>query len=179
MKQSGGFIWVYSEVGIGTTFKIYFPRVEAKVHTSLERDETLDASKWRGTETVLLVEDENAVRHPALEFLKQCGYTVIEARDGLQAVDVVHKHERPIDLMVTDVVMPGMSGGQLAELLAEKYPNMKVLFVSGYSEQVVLRHRIASLHSNFLQKPFTLKSLAAKVREMLDATAAAAVGAGQ
>jgi len=179
VKQSGGFIWVYSEVGIGTTFKIYFPRVEAKVHTSLERDETLDASKWRGTETVLLVEDENAVRHPALEFLKQCGYTVIEARDGLQAVDVVHKHERPIDLMVTDVVMPGMSGGQLAELLAEKYPNMKVLFVSGYSEQVVLRHRIASLHSNFLQKPFTLKSLAAKVREMLDATAAAAVGAGQ
>ena len=126
-----------------------------------------------------LVEDENAVRHPAMEFLKQCGYTVIEARDGLQAVDAVHKHERPIDLMVTDVVMPGMGGGQLAELLAEKYPTMKVLFVLGYSEQVVLRHRIASLRSNFLQKPFTLKSLAAKVRERLDATAAAAVGAGQ
>src|SRR5437660_1875497 len=79
VKQSGGFIWVYSEVGIGTTFKIYLPRVEAKVRMAPERDEILDASKWRGTETVLLVEDENAVRHPAMEFLKQCGYTVIEA----------------------------------------------------------------------------------------------------
>ena len=84
-----------------------------------------------------------------------------------------------IDLLVTDVVMPGMSGGQLAELLAERYPRMKVLFVSGYSEQVVLRHKIANLHTNFLQKPFTLKSLAAKVREVLDASAAAAAGAGR
>ena len=119
------------------------------------------------------------MRHPAFEFLKQCGYTVIEAKGGLQAIDVVHKHRGTVDLMVTDVVMPGMSGGQLAELLAEKYPNMKVLFVSGYSEQVVLRHQIASLRANFLQKPFTLKSLAAKVREVLDATTAAAAGAGQ
>jgi len=114
-----------------------------------------------------------------LEFQKQCGYTVIEAKDGLQAIDVVHKLGGTVDLMVTDVVMPGMSGGQLAELLAEKYPDMKVLFVSGYSEQVVLRHQIASLHANFLQKPFTLKSLAAKVREVLDAATAAAAGAGQ
>jgi two-component system, cell cycle sensor histidine kinase and response regulator CckA len=88
-----------------------------------------------------------------MEFLKQCGYTVIEAKDGLQAVDAVHKHEHPIDLMVTDVVMPGMGGRQLAELLTEKCPNMKVLFVSGYSEQVVLRHRIASLYSNFCRNP--------------------------
>ncbi|HST09520.1 MAG TPA: response regulator, partial [Terriglobales bacterium] len=139
-----------------------------------------DASKLRGSETVLLVEDENAVRHPTFEFLKQCGYKVIEAKDGLQAIGAAHKHDGPIDLMVTDVVMPGMSGGQLAELLAEKYSEMKVLFVSGYSEQVVLRHKIASLQTNFLQKPFTLKSLAAKVREILDTTAAApAAGAGQ
>jgi PAS domain S-box-containing protein len=179
VKQSGGFIWVYSELGMGTAFKIYFPRVEASMRTSLEYDVIPDATKLHGTETLLLVEDENAVRHPAFEFLKQCGYTVIEAKDGLQAVDVVHKHGGTVDLMVTDVVMPGMSGGQLAELLAEKYPNMKVLFVSGYSEQVVLRHQIASLRTNFLQKPFTLKSLAAKVREVLDATTAAAAGAGQ
>jgi YesN/AraC family two-component response regulator len=104
---------------------------------------------------------------------------VIEAKDGLQAINAAHKHASTVDLMVTDVVMPGMSGGQLAELLAEKYPSMKVLFVSGYSEQVVLRRKIANLGTNFLQKPFTLKSLAAKVREVLDATAAEAAGAGQ
>jgi two-component system cell cycle sensor histidine kinase/response regulator CckA len=179
VKQSGGFIWVYSELGMGTTFKVYFPRVEARARTSVEVDVGVDASRMRGTETVLLVEDENAVRHPAFEFLKQCGYNVIEAKDGLQAIDSVHKHGSTIDVMVTDVVMPGMSGGQLAELLAERYPRMKVLFVSGYSEQVVLRHKIANVHTNFLQKPFTLKSLAAKVREVLDASAAAAAGAGR
>ena len=179
VKQSEGFIWVYSELGMGTAFKIYFPRVEARMASSSECDVILDTSKLHGTETLLLVEDESAVRHPAFEFLKQCGYTVIEAKDGLQAIDVVHKNAGNVDLMVTDVVMPGMSGGQLAELLAEKYPVMKVLFVSGYSEQVVLRHQIASLRTNFLQKPFTLKSLAAKVREILDATAAAAARAGQ
>jgi two-component system, cell cycle sensor histidine kinase and response regulator CckA len=179
VKQSGGFIWVYSEPGMGTTFKAYFPRVEARARKATEIDPSLDASKLRGSETLLLVEDENAVRHPTFEFLKQCGYKVIEAKDGLQAIGAAHKHDGPIDLMVTDVVMPGMSGGQLAELLAEKYSEMKVLFVSGYSEQVVLRHKIASLQTNFLQKPFTLKSLAAKVREILDATAAAAAGAGQ
>jgi len=168
VKQSGGFIWVYSELGMGTTFKIYFPRVEAKARKPFELDPALDPSKLRGSETVLLVEDENAVRH-----------TVIEAQNGLQAIDVSHKHQGPINLMVTDVGMPEMSGGQLAELLAEKYPEMKVLFVSGYSEQVVLRHKIVDLHANFLQKPFTLKSLAAKVREILDATKAVAAGAGQ
>jgi two-component system cell cycle sensor histidine kinase/response regulator CckA len=160
---------------MGTTFKVYFPRVEARARTSVEVDVGVDASRMRGTETVLLVEDENAVRHPAFEFLKQCGYNVIEAKDGLQAIDSVHKHGSTIDVMVTDVVMPGMSGGQLAE----RYPRMKVLFVSGYSEQVVLRHKIANVQTNFLQKPFTLKSLAAKVREVLDASAAAAAGAGR
>jgi two-component system, cell cycle sensor histidine kinase and response regulator CckA len=178
VKQSGGFIWVYSEPGMGTTFKIYFPRVEAKVRKALEETVSLDISKLRGSETVLLVEDENAVRRPTFEFLRQCGYTVIEAKAGLQAIDAAHKHQGRIDLMVTDVVMPGMSGGQLAELLGEKYSEMKVLFVSGYSEQVVQRHKIADVHSNFLQKPFTLKSLAAKMREILDATAAAAASAG-
>jgi CheY-like chemotaxis protein len=179
VKQSGGFIWVYSEPGMGTTFKIYFPRVEAKARQPLELDSSLDPAKLRGSETLLLVEDENAVRHPSFEFLKNCGCTVLEAKDGLQAIDVAHKHQGPIDLMVTDVVMPGMSGGQLAELLAERYTQMKVLFVSGYSEQVVLRHEIVDLRTNFLQKPFTLRSLAAKVREILDATTAAAAGAGQ
>ena len=91
-----------------------------------------------GSETILLVEDESAVPYAALEFLKKCGYSVIEARDGLSAVDAASKHSGPIDLVVTDVVMPGMGGGQLAELLAEKHPNIKVLFMSGYAETIVL-----------------------------------------
>ena len=132
----------------------------------------------RGSETVLLVEDENAVRQPACEFMKRCGYNVIEAKDGLQAVEAAARHKGPINLMVTDVVMPGMSGGQLAELLAEKYPKMKVLFISGYSEKVVLRHNILDVQTNFLQKPFTLKSLAAKIREVLGKASVAAGVAG-
>jgi two-component system, cell cycle sensor histidine kinase and response regulator CckA len=176
VKQSGGFVWVYSEPGMGTTFKIYFPRVEAGTRKPVRADTSIDPMALRGTETLLLVEDENAVRHPAVEFLRQCGYTVIEAKDGLQAVEAAHKYSGKIDLMVTDVVMPGMSGGQLAELLADKYSDMKMLFVSGYSEQVVLRHKILDVHGNFLQKPFTLKSLAAKIREVLGTTAAAAAG---
>ena len=127
---------------------------------------------------MLLVEDENAVRYPAAEFLKQCGYTVIEARDGLQAVAAVNQHNGPIALMVTDVVMPGMSGGQLAELLAEKYSDMKVLFVSGYSQTVVLRHKIPDVQTNFLQKPLTLKSLAAKIREVLGKASMTTASAG-
>lgn len=178
VKQSGGFVWVYSEPGMGTTFKIYLPRVESKVRKSAPAELSMDSSKLRGCETLLLVEDENAVRHPTFEFLKQCGYHVLEAKDGLQAVETAHKHGGKIDLLVTDVVMPGMSGGQLADLLAGKYSEMKVLFVSGYSEQVVSRHKIANVHTNFLQKPFTLKTLAAKVREALDRQASAAASAG-
>jgi len=117
----------------------------------------MDSSKLRGCERLLLVEDENAVRHPTFEFLKQCGYKVLEAKDGLQAVEAAHKHAGKIDLLVTDVVMPGMSGGQLAELLTGKYSDMKVLFVSGYSEQVVSRHKIADIQAAFLQKPFTVE----------------------
>jgi CheY-like chemotaxis protein len=111
------------------------------------------------TETVLLVEDENAVRHPACEFLKRCGYNVIEAKDGLEAVEAAARHKGRIDLMVTDVVMPGMSGGQLAE-------------------KVVLRHNILDMRTNFLQKPFTLKSLGGKVREVLGKASVAAGVAG-
>lgn len=167
VKQSSGFIWVASELGIGTTFRIYFPRVETRARKASDVDGAHSTVDLHGSETVLLVEDENAVRHPASEFLKRCGYTVIEAKDGLQAVEAASRRKGPIDLMVTDVVMPGMSGGPSAELLAEKYPEMKVLFVSGYSQNVVLGHNILNVQTNFLQKPFTLKSLAAKIREVL------------
>jgi two-component system cell cycle sensor histidine kinase/response regulator CckA len=179
VKQSGGFIWVYSEPGMGTTFKAYFPRVEQGARLPQAQDSNVDIRSLCGTETLLLVEDEHAVRHPACEFLRQCGYQVIEGRDGLHAVEAAHKHSRRIDLLITDVVMPGMSGGQLAELLMERDPNLKVLFMSGYSEKVVLRHKISDLHTNFLQKPFTLKSLAVKIREALGCASAAAASAGR
>jgi PAS domain S-box-containing protein len=178
VKQSGGFIWVYSEPGMGTTFKVYFPRVEESAQICRPSESDVEPEALRGRETLLLVEDENAVRHPACEFLRQCGYSVIEGRDALHAVEQAHEHSGHIDLMITDVVMPGMSGGQLAELLLERYPDMKVLFMSGYSERVVVRHQIPAPPTNFLQKPFTLKALAAKVREVLGNTAAKGVSAG-
>lgn len=178
VKQSGGFIWVYSEPGLGTTFKIYFPRVERCKRKALAGEDNCVTASPHGSETVLLVEDENAVRNPACEFLRQCGYTVIDARDGLNAVEVADKHPGKIDLMITDVVMPGMSGGQLAELLAGKYSAMKVLFVSGYSEKVVLRHKILDVQTNFLQKPFTLKALAMKIREVLGHVSVSASAGG-
>ena len=167
VKQSGGFIWVYSEVGIGTTFKIYFPRINQGASRSPKPETSESDAELRGSETLLLVEDESAVRHPASEFLKKCGYTVIEARDGLQAIEAAGKYSGKIDLMVTDVVMPGMSGGQVAELLADSRREMKVLFVSGYAERVVQNHQILDAHTNFLQKPFALASLARKIREVL------------
>jgi two-component system, cell cycle sensor histidine kinase and response regulator CckA len=174
VKQSGGFIWVYSEPGMGTAFKIYFPRVQSVTRRLPACESSGETINLLGHETLLVVEDENAVRQPACEFLRQNGYTVIEARDGLQAVEVAEKHHGRIDLMITDVVMPGMSGGQLAELLAEKYADMKVLFMSGYSEKVVLRHKILDVQTNFLPKPFTLKSLGAKIREVLGKASVAA-----
>ena len=179
VKQSGGFIWVYSEPRMGTTFKVYFPRVERGTRAPQEQDSSVDAQSLHGSETLLLVEDESAVRHPACEFLRQCGYRVIEGRNGLHAVEAAHEYSGHIDLLITDVVMPGMSGGQLAELLLERHPDLKVLFMSGYSEKVVLRHKISDLHTNFLQKPFTLRALAAKIREALGSASANAASAGR
>jgi two-component system cell cycle sensor histidine kinase/response regulator CckA len=176
VKQSGGFIWVYSERGMGTTFKVYFPRVHQGTSRTQDPRKPLAEADLRGCETLLFVEDENAVRHPAVEFLKKLGYIVIEAQDGLQAVDVASKFTGRIDLMITDVVMPGMSGGQLAGILGAKYPDMKVVFVSGYAERVVLKHKIVDVHTNFLQKPFTLQCLAGKIRETLAHRAAKAAG---
>lgn len=174
VKQSGGFIWVYSERGLGTTFKIYFPRVHQAASRTQDTRRPQPEVDLHGSETLLFVEDESAVRHPAVEFLEKCGYTVTEAQDGLQAVEAASKHPGRIDLMVTDVVMPGMSGSQLAEILGAKYPHMKVVFVSGYAERVVLKHKIVDVHTNFLQKPFTLQCLAMKIRETLARGAAAA-----
>jgi CheY-like chemotaxis protein len=175
VKQSGGFIWVNSEIHIGTTFKIYFPRIRHVPLPSVNTD-PLGDPELHGSETLLLVEDEAAVRHPASEFLKKCGYTVIEAGDGLHAIEAAGKFPGRIDLMITDVVMPGMGGGQLAELLKDSRPETKVIFVSGYAETIVQNHQIIETRTNFLQKPFTLACLGRKIREILSKAGVAAVG---
>jgi PAS domain S-box-containing protein len=167
VKQNNGFIWVYSEVGMGTIFKIYLPCAEGQAVTASIPDWGADAV-FRGTETVLLVEDEEALRRAAAEFLRLRGYNVLEARDGVDALAVSSHHGSRIDVAVTDVVMPHMSGGQLALELETLRPETRVLFVSGYAGQTVVDHKVFDVETNFLQKPFTLKQLAGKVRSVLD-----------
>ncbi len=167
VKQNHGFVWAYSEVGSGTVFKIYLPCVQDQVAKVDVTESELD-DRFRGTETLLLVEDEEALRRATAEFLTLRGYTVLQARDGLQAMSVANDHSATIDLTVTDVVMPHVSGGQLARELAAVRPETRVLFVSGYAGQTVLDHKVVDVENNFLQKPFTLKQLAGKVRSVLD-----------
>ena len=167
VKQNHGFVWAYSEPEMGTVFKIYFPCVQDRVSTH-ELPDAIPEEVVRGTETLLLVEDEDALRRATAEFLSLRGYTVLQARDGLHAMSVANNHGPAIDLAVTDVVMPHVSGGQLAKELARVRPETRVLFVSGYAGQTVLDHKVVDVESNFLQKPFTLNQLAGKVRSVLD-----------
>jgi PAS domain S-box-containing protein len=167
VKQNHGFVWAFSEPGMGTIFKIYLPCVQDRLST-LEIPDSSPGDATRGTETVLLVEDEEALRRAAAEFLSLRGYNVLEAKDGRDALSVAKNHGSTIHLAVSDVVMPYMSGGQLAKELETIRPETRVLFVSGYAGQTVLDHKVAHVESNFLQKPFTLKQLAGKVRTVLD-----------
>jgi CheY-like chemotaxis protein len=164
VKQSGGYIWVDSELGKGTTFRIYLPPAVIK-QAATQFAETLLTT---GTGTILLVEDEENVRTLARLVLEECGYQVIEAGDGKQALEICKKGDRKIDLLMTDVVMPQMGGRELAENLAEIDPGIKVLFTSGYTDDAVVRHGITDTTMNFIQKPFSLDILAQKVREILD-----------
>jgi two-component system cell cycle sensor histidine kinase/response regulator CckA len=168
VKQNNGFVWVYSEPGLGSTFKIYLPLVQSS-RTEVRTTKPLELSP-RGCETLLLVEDEASVRQASAQFLSRSGYTVLEANDGAEALRVSQQHRGPIHLMVTDVVMPKMAGPKLAALLANERPEMKVLFVSGYAEKTVLQHGNIDVTTAFLQKPFSLKMLARKVREVLEAS---------
>jgi PAS domain S-box-containing protein len=166
VKQSNGYIWVYSELRRGSTFKIYLPRHESR--GSEERSEEGSSLSPKGHETILLVEDEELVRVLARDVLRGHGYTVLEARDGADAMGVAVSHRGPIHLMVTDVVMPNMGGQEVAASLAHLLREMKVLFISGYSDEAIVRHGILSPGSQFLQKPFRLDALLRKVREVLD-----------
>ena len=167
VKQSGGYIWVYSEPDKGTTFKCYFPRVDDAI---LEQESKQEKSLMQGgRETILLVEDEFIVRNLISNILKHYGYTVIESENGEKALEVrAQCSEQPVDMLITDVVMPGISGRVLADRLQSVYPEMKVLYISGYTDDAIVRHGVLDHGIPFLQKPFAPKDLAKKVREILD-----------
>lgn len=166
VKQSGGNIWVYSEPSRGTTFKIYLPRVDAPVDENREMSKPEELP--RGEETVLIVEDEEEVRKIAMAILRRQGYKVLEAPQGGDALLICERYEGPIHLMLTDVVMPRMDGMELAERLLSIRPEMKVVFMSGYTDNAILRQGVLGSGREYIQKPFTVEGLARKVREVLD-----------
>ena len=165
VQQSGGFIWVYSEPDHGTVFKIYLPRVDE----APSQEAVTNADDVRGTETILIAEDVPAVRAVTREMLKRYGYHVLEAADGLTALQVAADYKETIHLLLTDVVMPDLSGRDLAERFRMLRPAMKVVFMSGYTDDAIVRHGILQEGIAYLQKPFTPVSLAKKVRVVLDA----------
>ncbi len=166
VKQSGGYVWVYSEPGLGTTFKVYLPRVTHEPDRGAAEAER--PPLLRGTETILLVEDEEVVRGLVDDVLTGNGYRVLVASHSDEGFRLSGQHEGPIHLLVTDVVMPGMSGRELAERLASSRPTMKVLYISGYTDDAVVRHGVLVERTAFLQKPFTPDALLRKVREVLE-----------
>ncbi len=169
VKQSGGYIWVYSEPGKGTTFKIYLPRVAELAQTAAAGTApTESVMPEPGTETILLVEDEANLRYLARQFLEKQGYRVIDAADGAVAMQIAVAQEGVIHLLLTDVIMPGMNGRELAQRISEIRPNVKILYMSGYTENVIGRNGMLDAGIRLLQKPFTLRDLKSKVREVLD-----------
>ena len=164
VKQSGGYIWVYSELGLGTTFKIYLPATEAPPETLQPRPAP---SVPTGTETILLVEDEDGVRELLEEILSAQGYRVLAASRGVEALQISELLDDEIQVLVTDVVMPHMSGHELAMRLRARRPALRVLYLSGYTDDAIAHHGIVEVDASFLQKPFTRAALATKVREVL------------
>jgi PAS domain S-box-containing protein len=166
VKQSEGDIWVYSVQGKGTTFKIYLPRVNEPLEEI--RKEVLKEELPRGNETILIVEDEEEVRKLAGKILERQGYKILEASQGDDALRISERHGGPIDLILVDVIMPGMSCSELAKHLKSPHPKMKVLYMSGYTDNAIVRHGVLEKGVNYIQKPFTMEGLARKVREVLD-----------
>jgi two-component system, cell cycle sensor histidine kinase and response regulator CckA len=168
VKQSGGHIWVYSEPDLGTTFKIYLPALTTAA-APLAISPASQEQACRGSETLLFVEDEECVRLPACEFLSRHGYHILQACDGQDAVRVAGSYDGVIHLLVTDVIMPHMSGNDLAAYFWKQRPETRVLYVSGYSNPTLVQHGIGGHDTVFLEKPFTLKELSAKIRQALSA----------
>jgi CheY-like chemotaxis protein len=169
VKQSGGSIWVESEAGKGTLFEIYLPRTEAE--TQGAQAPKADTADERGCETVLLVEDEEAVRVSTSQYLLRRGYTVLQGNSGADALNKMARHPGKIDVLITDVIMPGMSGPALADDLLRRLPELRVLYISGYVDKTLEQYGITS--EVFLQKPFSLAALGRKLRQVLDGGARA------
>ncbi len=168
IKQSGGNIWASSELGQGSTFTIYLPKDTSAAPKRYRPKPAQPPLPIRGTETILLVEDEVAVRTMLRQTLESNGYKVLEAPDGQEALNICHNYQGPIHLLLTDVIMPGMNGRELSQLLSRRFPKMKVLFMSGYPDNSIVPQGALEPHTMFLQKPFTLSTLEIKVREILD-----------
>jgi two-component system cell cycle sensor histidine kinase/response regulator CckA len=167
VKQNHGFVWVYSEPGLGATFKIYIPVSEDSAPPDEVHHDHRDTP--RGSETVLLAEDAPGVRAAARQILERQGYTVLEAPNGTTALELATRFSGPIDLLLTDVVMPETSGRQLAERFLKFRPAGKVLFMSGYTDDAVVLHGVLESGTPYLQKPFSARGLGMKVREVLEA----------
>ncbi|MBC2694980.1 MAG: response regulator, partial [Desulfobacteraceae bacterium] len=165
VKQNNGFIWVYSEPGKGTTFKVYLPKVKDVEPKEKEQTPVDDLG---GSETVLIVEDDDNLRKFAQKALRQHGYKLLVAENGEDALKVCKEYDGQIDLMITDVVMPKMGGRETADRLQPLYSQMKVIYMSGYTNNAIVRHGVLAPELNFLEKPFTPKGLAREVRETLD-----------
>jgi CheY-like chemotaxis protein len=170
VKQSGGHIWLYSEAGRGTTFKIYLPRVDRSQepdHTRRQKPKPVEAP--RGSETVLLVEDDESLRVFVSTVLRECGYQILEAQNGIEAISIAEQFAGRIDVVLTDVVMPKMGGRELSAALTARRQGIKILYMSGYTDDAVVLHELLDASMPYLQKPFTAEVLAMKVRHLLDA----------
>jgi len=166
VKQSSGNIWVYSELGKGTTFKIYLPRVDEPLEELEER--VVKGELPYGSETILVVEDDEEVRKLAKRILEKQGYKILDGSQGNEAIQICEEHKGPIHMMVTDVVMPGMSGRELANRLMSVHPEMKVLYMSGYTDDAIVHHGVLDPGIAYIQKPFAPDTFASKVRQILD-----------
>jgi CheY-like chemotaxis protein len=167
VERSGGHIWIYSEEGQGTTFKIYLPHALPMTEDAVLAGQTPVVHAQPDHETILLLEDNDAVRQLTRDVLVQHGYAVLEASCGKDAIKVAHKYNSTLSLLLTDLIMPGMTGKDLADRLVESHPDLKVLFMSGYTDNIIVHHGMLDEDVQFIQKPFSPSQLLQKVRQVL------------